>query len=59
MLAGEPSGLCIGKVLLSDGAEVLGILGEPWLIARGSEITQHRGWRAYLAAQRALKDTRK
>ena len=59
VLAGEPSGLCIGKILLGDGAEVLGVLGEPWLIARGSEITQHGGWRAYLAAKRAPQDTRK
>jgi len=53
VLAGEPAGLCIGKVLLSDAADVLGVLGEPWLIARGAEITQFGGWRAYTAARRA------
>ena len=56
VLAGEPAGLCIGKVALDDGGEVLGVLGEPWLIARGAEITLHGGWRAYIAA---AKDTRK
>jgi hypothetical protein len=56
VLAGEPAGLCIGKVALSDGEEVLGVLGEPWLIARGTEITRYGGWRAYIAA---AKDTKK
>ena len=27
----EPAGLTIGKVVLADGREVLGVLGEPWL----------------------------
>ena len=53
VLAGEPAGLCVGKVVLSDGGEILGVLGEPWLIARGSEITRHGGWRAYVAAKNA------
>ena len=57
VLAGEPAGLCIGKVALDDGAEVLGVLGEPWLIARGTEITRHGGWRAYASARK--KDTKK
>jgi gamma-glutamylcyclotransferase (GGCT)/AIG2-like uncharacterized protein YtfP len=37
-------------------AQVLGVLGEPWLIARGAEITRFGGWRAYIAAE---KDTKK
>jgi hypothetical protein len=53
VLAGEPAGLCIGKVALADGAEVLGVLGEPWLVARGAEITHFGGWRAYTAARLA------
>lgn len=57
VLAGEPAGLCIGKVALHDGENVLGVLGEPWLVARGTEITRHGGWRAYIAALK--KDTRK
>jgi hypothetical protein len=51
VLQGEPAGLCIGKVLLEDGGEVLGVLGEPWLCAGGAEITAHGGWRAYLASK--------
>jgi len=53
VLSGEPAGLCSGKVALSDAEEVLGVLGEPWLIARGTEITEFGGWRAYAAARRA------
>jgi gamma-glutamylcyclotransferase (GGCT)/AIG2-like uncharacterized protein YtfP len=52
ILQAEPAGLCIGKVTLADGAEVLGVLGEPWLCAGAPEITAHGGWRAYRAAQR-------
>lgn len=47
----EPPGLCIGKVRLLDGAEVLGVLGEPMLCQGMREITQWGGWRAYIAAQ--------
>lgn len=32
ILAKEPAGLCIGKVQLNDGSEVLGVLGEPWVV---------------------------
>lgn len=45
----EPPGLCIGKVRLLDGAEVLGVLGEPILCEGMREITQWQGWRAYIA----------
>lgn len=31
LLLGEPRGLCIGRITLIDGVEVLGVLGEPWL----------------------------
>ena len=44
----EPAGLCIGKVRLSDGEEVLGVLGEPFLCEGRREITQFGGWRSYL-----------
>jgi gamma-glutamylcyclotransferase (GGCT)/AIG2-like uncharacterized protein YtfP len=50
ILQSEPAGLSIGKVRLDDGAEVLGVLGEPWLCETGREITEHGGWRQYLAA---------
>lgn len=49
ILLQEPPGLCIGKVTLGDGEEVLGVLGEPILCEGQQEITQWGGWRAYCA----------
>ena len=49
ILLSEPSGLSIGKVLLMDGSEVLGVLGEPILCERQEEITSFGGWRMYQA----------
>ena len=51
ILIQEPSGLCIGKVTLTDGEEVLGVLGEPLLCEGQREITQHGGWRVYIASK--------
>jgi hypothetical protein len=51
ILQREPAGLCVGKVLLADGRETLGVLGEAWLCAGQREITRHGGWRAYIAAR--------
>ena len=51
ILLSEPAGLSIGKVILADGTEVLGVLGEPWLCEGRPEITRHGGWRNYLAAR--------
>ena len=48
VLTQEPPGLCIGKVLLADGEEVLGVLGELICCEQGKEITQYGGWRNYL-----------
>ncbi len=50
LVQAEPAGLCVGKVALADGAEVLGVLGEPWLCEGAPEITRHGGWREYLSA---------
>jgi hypothetical protein len=47
LLLSEPPGLCIGKVKLADGTEVLGVLGEPFLCEGEREITAWGGWRAY------------
>jgi len=48
ILLKEPPGLCIGKVTLVDGEEVLGVLGEAILCeTQGKEITKHQGWREY------------
>lgn len=47
ILENEPPGLTVGRVLLEDSRSVLGILGEPYLVLNGEEITQYRGWREY------------
>lgn len=57
ILRREPPGLCIGKVQLEDGTEVLGVLGEPILCEGQREITRYGGWRAYLAARAATTPT--
>lgn len=50
ILLQEPPGLCIGKVRLADGAEVLGVLGEAVLCEGQPDISRWGGWRAYIAA---------
>lgn len=50
ILLKEPPGLNIGKVKLSDGSEVLGVLGEPVLCEGQKEITSFGGWRTYVAS---------
>jgi gamma-glutamylcyclotransferase (GGCT)/AIG2-like uncharacterized protein YtfP len=52
----EPPGLCIGKVRLSNGEEVLGVLGEALLCEQHLEISQFGGWRAYVANNRRTDD---
>jgi hypothetical protein len=49
ILLQEPPGLCIGKIRLLDGEEVLGVLGEAFLCEDQKEITKWGGWRAYIA----------
>jgi gamma-glutamylcyclotransferase (GGCT)/AIG2-like uncharacterized protein YtfP len=49
ILANEPDGLTIGKVRLTDGSVVLGVLGEMALCEHQREITRFGGWRAYIA----------
>jgi gamma-glutamylcyclotransferase (GGCT)/AIG2-like uncharacterized protein YtfP len=51
ILRQEPPGLCIGKVQLEDGSEVLGVLGEPLICEGQREITTHGGWRAYVTSR--------
>jgi hypothetical protein len=48
VLQQEPPGLCIGKVKLNTGEEVLGVLGEHILCKGQIEITAYGGWRAYI-----------
>ena len=49
VLREEPPGLCVGRVILSDGGSVLGVLGEPYILENQKEITEWGGWRMYLA----------
>ena len=51
VLLREPPGLSIGKVKLSDGEVVHGVLAESVLCEGQREITEHGGWRAYMAAK--------
>ena len=51
VLAGEPEGLCIGKVRLQSGETVLGVLGEPELVKGQKEISHYGGWRDYLMSK--------
>ena len=50
LLISEPPGLSIGKVQLTDGEEVLGVLAEPFLCEGMREITEWKGWRSYTAS---------
>ncbi len=50
ILESEPPGLAVGKVLLADGTQVLGVLGEPHLVEGEREITDFGSWRSYIAA---------
>ncbi|MEO1620616.1 MAG: glutamyl-tRNA amidotransferase [Cyanobacteria bacterium J06632_3] len=52
ILSQEPPGLAIGKVKLSDGENVLGVIGEPLTVEGKREITEYGGWRAYREAFR-------
>jgi hypothetical protein len=47
LLSREPAGLSVGKILLADHREVLGILGESYLCKGKREITHFGGWRNY------------
>ncbi|MGF1887883.1 glutamyl-tRNA amidotransferase [Photobacterium profundum] len=52
VLSNEPAGLSIGKVKLADGTDILGVLGEPWLVEGKLEITEMGGWRQYTEAKK-------
>jgi len=47
ILENEPPGLAIGRILLADGASVLGVLAEAYILAGQAEISAYGGWRAY------------
>ena len=48
---GVKAPLGIGDVLLEDGTEVKGFIGETYATNDAPDITAHGGWRAYLAAK--------
>lgn len=50
VLMKEPEGLSVGKVRLSDGETVLGVIGEPELVRGMKEISSYGGWRSYIAS---------
>ena len=50
VLLQEPPGLCVGRIDLQDGQQVLGVLAEPTLCEGQREITDWGGWRAYTAS---------
>ena len=50
VLMKEPEGLSVGKVTLSDGEVVLGVIGEPELFRGQKEISSYGGWRSYIAS---------
>ena len=52
VLLNEPVGLSVGRVLLSDGSEVLGVIGEPALTVGAKDISDFGGWRNYLKDRR-------
>ena len=50
VLVKEPEGLSVGKVTLSDGEVVLGVIGEPELLHGMKEISSFGGWRNYITS---------
>ena len=50
VLMKEPEGLSVGKVTLSDGEVVLGVIGEPELVRGQQEISSYGGWRSYIGS---------
>jgi hypothetical protein len=48
LLLGEPEGLCLGRITLSDGRVVLGILAESYILEGCQDITRFGGWRKYI-----------
>jgi allophanate hydrolase len=49
-VAAVPRPLCIGSIDLDDGGAAPGFLCEPEAVEGAVDISQHRGWRAYLSA---------
>jgi len=50
-----PPPLCIGTIEVEDDQRVQGFLVEAYAVANAKDITEYRGWRAYLAASTGKK----
>jgi gamma-glutamylcyclotransferase (GGCT)/AIG2-like uncharacterized protein YtfP len=48
ILEEEPPGLVLGRILVEEGQQVLGVLAEPYIVEYQVEITHFGGWRAFL-----------
>lgn len=48
ILSKEPPGLTIEKIRLYDNQEVYGVVGLPFIIKKGKDITSYGGWRNYI-----------
>jgi allophanate hydrolase len=48
-----PSPLGIGSLELEDGDAVQGFVCEPYALTGAQDISNHGGWRAFLASRRA------
>ncbi|MEJ8858490.1 allophanate hydrolase [Variovorax robiniae] len=48
-----PAPLGIGTLTLADGSSVQGFVCEPLALEGAEDITQHGGWRAYIASRQA------
>ncbi len=50
-MRGVPAPMAIGTLVLEDGERVHGFTCEPVALEGATDITEHGGWRAYLAAR--------
>jgi allophanate hydrolase len=48
---GVKAPLGIGDVLLEDGSQIKGFIGESYGVVGAPEISEHGGWKAYLKAK--------
>ncbi|WNZ58487.1 gamma-glutamylcyclotransferase [Microbulbifer sp. EKSA008] len=55
LLEEEAKGLVLGKVALADGTQVLGILGENYIVQNQKDISKWHGWRAYAESMSSNK----
>jgi allophanate hydrolase len=57
LVAAVPPPLGFGTIALADGTEVKGFLVEAVAVAQARDISQHGGWRAFLASEAAAPQT--